>query len=69
MQVTLKLFKAFNIKIEISFVRIVVVEESSDEEELEIRLPPKKRKEFAPPPTPQKVDPRFDQAYSKMFSL
>ena len=46
--------------------RIVVVEESSDEEELEIRLPPKKRKEFAPP---EKVDPRFEHAYSKMFSL
>ncbi len=29
MQVTLKLFKTFNLKIEISFVRIVVVEEMS----------------------------------------
>ena len=47
--------------------RIVVVEEeSSEEEELEIRLPPR-RKEKPVPETPR--DPRFDQAYSKMFSL
>ena len=44
--------------------RIVVVEDSSSEEEIEVRLP-KRRSE----PEPQQMDPRFQAAYNKMFSL